>query len=289
MKHLIRFDWAIKRLLRNKANYVILEGFLSELLGDDIKIDSILESESNKQASDSKTNRVDILVQNKNGELLIIEFQNNFQSDYLLRMLFGTSKLLVDNMDEGLTYSMIKKIISINIVYFDLGQGEDYIYHGTTNYVGMHTGDILNLSFREKIYYPTDRISKIYPEYYIIKVNKFDQIAVTPLEEWINFLKKEEVNKNTMAKGLKEAKAKIETLKKNKDEMREYEWYIQNERDFLSQQYSNFLEGERKGREEGIKENKIEIALKCIQKGMFLSDIVELTGLPEDEIRSLKV
>jgi len=37
MKNLIRFDWAIKRLLRNKANFGILEGFLSELLEEDIK------------------------------------------------------------------------------------------------------------------------------------------------------------------------------------------------------------------------------------------------------------
>ncbi|MBP7215526.1 MAG: hypothetical protein KBA52_07820 [Candidatus Kapabacteria bacterium] len=47
-KKLIRFDWAIKRLLRNKSNFVVLEGFLSELLFDDIKIEQILESESNQ-------------------------------------------------------------------------------------------------------------------------------------------------------------------------------------------------------------------------------------------------
>ncbi len=47
-KH-IRFDWAIKRLLRNKANFVVLEGFLSELLKFDVRIQEILESESNRQ------------------------------------------------------------------------------------------------------------------------------------------------------------------------------------------------------------------------------------------------
>ena len=36
-KH-IRFDWAIKRLLRQKSNFGILEGFLSELLNFDVKI-----------------------------------------------------------------------------------------------------------------------------------------------------------------------------------------------------------------------------------------------------------
>ncbi|MEO1431822.1 MAG: hypothetical protein AAFV71_22730 [Cyanobacteria bacterium J06633_8] len=38
----IRFDWAIKKLLRYKANYVFLEVFISELLKEYIKIDSIL-------------------------------------------------------------------------------------------------------------------------------------------------------------------------------------------------------------------------------------------------------
>jgi hypothetical protein len=58
---LIRFDWAIKRLLRNKANFTVLEGFLSELFYDDIKINKILESESNQESADDKFNRVDIL------------------------------------------------------------------------------------------------------------------------------------------------------------------------------------------------------------------------------------
>ncbi len=60
MKNLIRFDWAVKRPLRNKANFGILEGFLSELLFEDIKIESVLESEGNRQTADDKTNRVDI-------------------------------------------------------------------------------------------------------------------------------------------------------------------------------------------------------------------------------------
>src|SRR5580700_6301790 len=126
MKSLIRFDWAIKRLLRNKANFGILEGFLSELLGEDIKIDSILESESNKQTAGNKMNRVDLLVQNSNGELVIIEVQSNYSHNYLMRILFGVSKLIVDNMFQGMEYENVKKVISVNIVYFNLGHGDDY-------------------------------------------------------------------------------------------------------------------------------------------------------------------
>ena len=115
MRNTIRFDWAIKRLLRNKANFVILEGLLSELLGEEIKIESILKSESNKQSIDNKMNRVDVLVQNSKGELVIIEVQSNYTYDYLMRMLFGTSKLVGDNMAEGMDYSKIKKIIPVNV------------------------------------------------------------------------------------------------------------------------------------------------------------------------------
>ena len=56
----IRFDWAIKRLLRQKANFGVLEGFLTVFLGEQIKIEEILESEGNQQMADDKFNRVDI-------------------------------------------------------------------------------------------------------------------------------------------------------------------------------------------------------------------------------------
>ncbi|MBF0135533.1 MAG: PD-(D/E)XK nuclease family transposase, partial [Magnetococcales bacterium] len=58
----ISFDWALKRLLRHKANFEILEGFLSELLMEDVHILEILESESNKENRDDKYNRVDMKV-----------------------------------------------------------------------------------------------------------------------------------------------------------------------------------------------------------------------------------
>ncbi|XCN72827.1 MAG: PD-(D/E)XK nuclease family transposase [Candidatus Electrothrix aestuarii] len=82
MKKHIRFDWAIKRLLRQKANFGILEGFLSELLKEDIKISEILEGESNKEREDSKFNKIDILVKNTADDLMLIEVQNERERDF---------------------------------------------------------------------------------------------------------------------------------------------------------------------------------------------------------------
>ncbi|SFF49516.1 PD-(D/E)XK nuclease family transposase [Thermoflexibacter ruber] len=120
-RKLIRFDWAMKKLLRQKANFGILEGFLSELLRFDVTIESILESEANKQDEYDKYNRVDILVKSQRNELMLVEVQNDSEIDYFQRMLFGVSKLVTEYIKEGEPYGTIKKIYSINIVYFGLG------------------------------------------------------------------------------------------------------------------------------------------------------------------------
>jgi predicted transposase/invertase (TIGR01784 family) len=277
-KNLIRFDWAIKRLLRNKANFGILEGFLSELLEEDIKIENILESESNKETAGNKFNKVDLLVKNSKEELIIIEVQNDYQPDYLLRMLFGTAKLIVDNMYEGMAYSKVKKVISIHIVYFDLGIGDDYIYYGSTTFCGKHKKDLLLLSKQEREIFRTDLVSKIHPQYYIIKVNDFDDIARDPLDEWINFLKTQEIKEGTTAKGLTEAKEKLDYLHLSEEEKKDYERYIENWRDNESIIVGNFNKGKF--------EEKIEIARNCRKKGMSITDISEITGLSENEVKN---
>ncbi len=312
MKNTVRFDWAMKRLLRNKANFGILEGFLSELLQEDIVIDSILESESNKQTADNKYNRVDLLVQNSKGELIIIEVQSDYMRDYLLRMLFGTAKLVVDNMDEGMLYGKLKKIISVNIVYFDLGHGEDYIYYGGTNFTGLNKKDVLRLSHQEEQIYHTPNIARIYPEYYIIRVNKFNEIAKNTLDEWISFLKNEEVKEGSKAKGLSEAKERLDVLKLSAEERRDYDIYIDNWRISESVAISNYEAGEYTGRKEGLetgikigeekglkvgeekglkigeeklRQKQLEIAGNCLRSGMSVAQAASLTGLSEAEIR----
>ena len=106
---LIRFDWAIKTILRDKAN---LEGFLSALLKEDIKVVQLLESESNQDTPRQKFNRVDIMVQDSNQKHMIIEIQNEHEADFLERLLFGTSVVIVDNLEIGQSFSDVKKVIS---------------------------------------------------------------------------------------------------------------------------------------------------------------------------------
>jgi len=225
-KH-IRFDWAIKRLLRQKANFGILEGFLSELLKEDIRIIEILDSESNKETEEDKYNRVDILVKDSRGELIIIEVQNAYAIDYFMRILFGISKAIVEHIKEGDTYSKVKKIISVNILYFDLGQGSDYIYKGTTNFIGVHDHQELELTPAQQNLFKKEKINEVFPEIYLLKVNNFDDHAKNTLDEWIYFLKNSEIRQEFSAKGIKEADEVLKRANMSDEERREYNRFIE--------------------------------------------------------------
>ena len=204
-QHHVRFDWAMKRLLRQKANFEILEGFLSELLHEDVLIQEILESESNQISFMGKHNRVDLLVKNSKGELIIIEIQNAYSLDYFHRILYGISKAITEFFHRGEAYSKVSKIISVNIVYFDIGQGSDYLYKGTTSFKGLHTGGTLGLTQAQRAFFDKKTVEEIYPEIYLIKINNFNNHAKDSLDEWIYFLKNSRIKKDFTAKGLQKA------------------------------------------------------------------------------------
>ena len=283
-KKLIRFDWAIKRLLRNKANFVVLEGFLSELLFDNIKIEQILESESNQETDDDKFNRVDILTQNSKNELIIIEIQSSYEIDYFHRMAYGVSKSISENLKLGQNYSEIKKVISINIVYFDLGQGQDYIYKGKTDFIGLHKKDLLGLSYKQKTTFIKNEVSDIFPEYYLLKVNQFNDIAKDTLDEWVYFLKNSEVKDDFKAKGLKEAGEVLDIMRLPKADEYGYNRYLDSLHLKASEIFTLRTEAEF-----NVEERKAtEIAKNAISEGLNDELISKLTKLPIERIVELR-
>ena len=310
--NLIRFDWAMKRLLRNKANFVVLEGFLSELLQDNIKIHRILESEGNKEDESDKFNRVDVLAENNKKELIIIEVQNTRELYYFQRMLYGVSKAITEYIHEGDLYAEVRKVYSINIVYFDLGQGSDYIYRGVTDFRGIHSGDTLRLSTKQRNTFVKENAGEIFPEYYVLRVNEFDDRAKTPLDEWVRFLKSGIIDENTTAKGLQAARERLRVSDMSEQERRAYERHMDNIRiqwDVLTTAHGEgwdegkaegraegkaegkaqgLAEGREKGIQEGIELEKKETAKKLLEKGIPLKTIMTCTGLSLTEIQQLQ-
>jgi len=253
----VRFDWAMKKLLRNKASFEILEGFLTTLLEKEVTILQMLESESNKESREDKSNRVDLLAELEGGEVLLVEVQVERQTDYFHRMTYGASKLIVDYMDEGFAYDKVKRVVSVNIVYFDLGQGKDYVYHGGTEFRGIHCGDVLGLSEAQRKSFPElEKVSEVFPEYYLLKVNEFDDYAKNSLDEWIYFFKNSEVRGEFRAKGLKKAAQEWDVMKLDKEARREYDGFLKDWRIATSEVMSSFVEGQVVGEKVGIKKGE---------------------------------
>lgn len=308
-KHYIRFDWAMKRLLRNKANHAVLEGFITTLLGQKLTIVRFLESESNKQDEQDKFNRVDILAESDKGELFIIEIQNNRELSYFHRMLYGASKAVTEYIGRGDEYDKVRKVYSINIVYFDLGQGADYVYHGMTEFRGLHDpSDILRLSARQnEVFFGVKApgIDKrkpagaLFPEYYVLKVDEFDKVAKTPLDEWIAFLKDGVIADETRVPGLAEARECLNIDHLTGEERRAYMRHMENVRYQKSVigtgiddgiqigKKIGLEEGERIGLEKGKQEAAKAIARSLRQSGVSPSIIAQSTGLTPEEIEQL--
>jgi predicted transposase/invertase (TIGR01784 family) len=288
---LLSFDWAVKRLLRNKANHVILEGFLSELLKRQILIKQLLESESNKETRNDKLNRVDILVENEQQELMIIELQFTSEYDYFHRMLYGTSKVITQFISEGDEYGKIRKVYSINIVYFNLGKGEDYVYHGSTNFRGMHTGDELQLTPKQHKEFGVIEAGNIFPEYYILEVSRFNDIAKDTLDEWIYYLKNGAIQDDFKAQGLAQAREILTYDKLSDEDKRAYDRAIDNRRSERSRIYTakseGLEEGLQKGREKGLEEGLQKVVINAHRAGLPVATICTLTGLPEDEVQKI--
>lgn len=286
---LVRFDWAIKRLLRNKADYCIVEGLLTALLGRKIVINSLLESEGNMETETDKFNRVDLLAEDEDGELYIFEIQNNRELDYFHRMAYGTSKCIAEYMKQGEPYEKIRKVYSINIVYFSLGHGKDYAYRGTTRFMGLHEDkDELVLTEAQKKAFRCNTPAEIFPEYYLLRVDMFDKIAKTPLDEWISFLKTGDIPTTATAPGLQEARARLRMSMLDDSERADYYRMMENLRYQRSVIETGRAEGRAEGLEEGRKEERTDVAKRLLSMRILdIEQIAKASDLTVEEVVAL--
>ena len=289
---------------------MILEGFLSELLFSDITIVEILESESNREAADDRSNQVDIKVKSDTGQIILIEIQYSREQDHLFRMLYGSAKCITEHLDMGMDYSQISKVISISILYFDFCQGGDYIYHGTTEFIGIHNHTKLELNETQKSLFNCDKVANIFPEHYIINIKNFNDIAKEPLDQWIYFLKNEEIKDGFNAKGLTQAKEKLDLMKLSTQEQQKYYNHLEALRRQRSLYQSTYVAGRKEGRQQGItlglkegeqkgieKERlvqqqqrhheKMQQAKVMFKNGLNIDQIALFTGFSIEELKSI--
>ena len=290
----IRFDWAMKRILRQKVNYGILEGLLETVLNMKLKIISVLEPSDESKCDNF--NRLDLLALDCSNDKILIEIQNNTEYAYFERIIFGTSKFITDLINKkGEGYENVRKIYSVNIVYFSLGKGTDIVYHGKTEFRGIHNGDLLELSPFQRQKFNVDAVSDLYPEYYILKVNDFNRVAKNSLEEWVYYLNTGDVPQEAKAPGMEEVKEQLTIDRMNKSERSAYYKHLDNivilRDNIYTEREEGRLEGRAEGREEGREEGRAaerqDNAKKMKELGIPTETISRITGLSLEEINKL--
>nr|VFK53180.1 MAG: conserved hypothetical protein (putative transposase or invertase) [Candidatus Kentron sp. TC] len=254
-RKIITFDWAIKTVLRDKANFDVLEGFLSALFQRPISILDMLESETNRADESAKYNRVDLLAKLDSGESILVEMQYLSETAYLKRLAYGTAKTIVEHLKLGEPYTNVKKVYSISLLYFDVSRdGDDYIYHGRTEFAGFHTHNPVTL--KKSLVGDEIRVgeSNIFPEYYLIPLESFPNIIRDDLDQWVWAFKNNEVLDEFTAPGIDALKEKLDYLKMNEREKREYDTFM----DYARSAWGMIDNARREGREEGKKEGREE-------------------------------
>lgn len=298
IKKLVRFDWAMKYILRNKVNFDVLEAFISNLLKETIVIENILEGESNREAENRKFNRVDLKCKDSQGRQIIIEIQNQREADYLQRLLWGTSRAVVEGLELGKSYSEVVKVVSISILYHTMRVNEkentDFIYYGTTELIGMHTKKPLILHEPKAKHQETSLVTSknVFPEYYMIYVEKFEDMINEDIDEWVYFFKHGAIREDFKSPGILLAAKKLDYIMMSEEERRVYDDYLA----YLGQELGILDTAKEEGREEGFLEGnlegelkgKLEAARNALNKGFSLEDIAEITCLSLETVQKLK-
>ena len=290
----IRFDWAIKRILRDKANKEVLEGLIQVLIKEPVTITEILESENNKDRREDKGNRVDVKAKTEKGEIIIVEVQLTKERDFFKRILFGSFTAINDQIGSGQDYEVIKKVYSVNILYFNFGSGDDYAFHGVTTFRGM-TNENAVLEFNnknEREYMDSERRritspDEVFPEYYLLIVDRFNEVARTPIEEWMAYLKDGAIREDTTVPGLQEARRKLEYMSMTDEERREYRDYMVSVHAAKDAIETAKADGRAEGRAEGEQAKAIDTARSMKAGGMTVELIAKYTGLTPEEIDRL--
>jgi len=291
---IISLDYAIKNVLRDKANFDVLSGFLTELLEKTVTVQEILESEGNVSSKELKVNRLDLKAKIDNGELAVFEIQFFDQIDFLGKVLFNACKAVVEQVSSGDVYD-IKKVYSVNIAYFDLGAKREYVFRANlSKFSGVHFLDEY-IPFSQSLNPPSDS-GNLHPEYYLILPRKFDEQMRSKFDEWVYTLKKSSVKSEFTAAGIQAAGEKLDVLKMTPQQRAEYERLRFGNMDIKSQFYTAELKGELrgeakgivKGRAEGKAEKTIEVAKEMKLDGMPVEKISKFTGLSIEEIDKLQ-
>lgn len=282
-KPLISFDFAIKYLLRNKGDYDIVEGFISALLAMEgykpVKINALLESESNRESADLKRSIADLVVQDEDDNKYIVEIERSFTPNFMHKACFNTSRLVVDSISGNQDYTTIKKVFHISLLYFATQEMKKPIYHGKTIIHEVDTAHPVNVRIANQGLVMFEH-KNVFPEYFFISIPLFNEVIHQEIDEWLYMMKHSEVREDFKSPYMKKVQERLAVLKMSEADRIAYYSYLKeavHSQDVLMA-----------ATEKGKTERENEIAKAMLREGIDVEVIARVTGLEKEVLRQIE-
>lgn len=269
-------DYGFKKLFGEEINKDLLVDFLNELLKEEqgqIKHLTYLKTEHLGTTDNDRKAIFDLYCENEKGEKFIVELQKTKQNFFKDRTVYYSTFPIREQAKRADWDYELKAVYTIAIL--------DFVFDADKDEANKFRYDVkLKDIETNKVFY--DKLTFIYLE--MPKFNKSVDELATRFDKWLYVLR----NLNKLDRVPEKLRERIfdklfetaEIAKFTPEQVRSYEDSLKYYRDL-----KNSLDT---AREEGKIEGKIEIAIKALKKGLSIKDIVELTGLSEDEIKKIK-
>ncbi|TDG95401.1 Rpn family recombination-promoting nuclease/putative transposase [Cardinium endosymbiont of Culicoides punctatus] len=293
-KPLISFDYAIKYLLKHKGDYDIIEGFISALLTESgykpVKINALLDGESNKESVDLKRSIADLVVEDVDGNKYIVEIERAFTLKFMHKACFNSSRLVVDSIFGSQDYTNIKKVFHISLLYFTTEEIKKPLYHGKTIIHEMDKDHPIDMRIVNQGFVIYEH-HNVFPEYFFISIPSFNDVIKSEIDEWLYVMKHSDVREDFKSPYMNKVSDRLRILKMNKEDRDTYYHYIKKAIQADDTLSAAKIEGEKigleKGEQIGREKERKEVARLLLQSGVSMEIIVLSTGLSIEEIEKL--
>ena len=290
-RRIISFDYAIKYLLRDKADYDIVEGFISALLNaynlPSVKINALLESESNKEHDLAKRSLADLIVEDQDKNKYIVEIERSRSENFMEKSCFNTSRMVVDSISKGVEYNDIKKIFHITILYFTPSYMNKPTAHGKVVFHEEDTEHPMHIRIIDKGNGAMYDAGNVFPEYFIISVPLFEGKIRKDLDEWLYVMKESEIRSDFKSPYMKKVAEKLGVLKMLGEERDNYYRYMKDLYSEEDRLQTAQKEGMEKGRKEGRKEGMERAIESLLSSGMPAQEVSERLSIPLSEVKKM--
>ncbi|TXJ51163.1 Rpn family recombination-promoting nuclease/putative transposase [Brachyspira aalborgi] len=297
LKPAVGDDLFVRYLLGKNGNENMLEDMVNDALSDfnfeEVKDLEIIDPYNLSENIDLKESIIDIKAKTKDNQTVIIEIQLCGNMDFVKRIFYYISKNIVNELREGEDYKNLPRIISINLLNFNLDFGDEGQPHRCFKLIDTKNHNV-DLDFIQMHILEVQRFIEI------IEKSTLDELKKNRLLTWMKFFTSK--NLKAIEKELMEANPimtkVIEEYKRFTSDdklMRAYDArdaFLLGQKMMLNRERE---EGIKEGIEKGIEEGRLEgerdksilIAKNLKKAGLDIKFISENTGLTIKEIEKL--